>query len=294
MPWAIRSSFSRTSPDDGRSVLVGVASWRGLLAWPVGVASGRGLLAWFDTVWSRILKSHDSLTTATGSGNDMATANDSNDVLPGITPDDDLDIAESFPSLTSSAVSEHRGSMWSETKSLVRDVLFAAVTAILIVVFIIQPVKVEGTSMLPHLHDGERIFVNKFVYALDGWPTKEHSIGRSVERGDIVVFWYPNDPNKSFIKRVIGVPGDTVRIDDAGSVFINGQVVEESYLSADYKRRPQPMPATTVKDHYYFVMGDNRDHSNDSRSWGLVPEKYIYGEACFRYWPLNQLGSIDP
>jgi len=225
----------------------------------------------------------------------MAIVDDSNDVLPGITADDDLDIAESFPASNASTSAEERASMWSETRSLVRDVLFAAVTAILIVVFVIQPVKVEGTSMLPHLHDGERIFVNKFVYALDGWPTKSHSIGRSVQRGDIVVFWYPNDPNKSFIKRVIGVPGDTVRIDENGTLFINGQVVdEESYLSPDYTKRPQSYPATTIKEHYYFVMGDNRDHSNDSRSWGQVPEKYIYGEACFRYWPLNQLGTIDP
>jgi signal peptidase I len=224
----------------------------------------------------------------------MATVHDPNELLPGITPDDDLDIAESFPASVSAHATEHRGSVWSETKSLVRDILFAAITAILIVVFVIQPVKVEGTSMLPRLHDGERIFVNKFVYALDGWPTKDHSIGRSIQRGDIVVFWYPNDPNKSFIKRVIGVPGDTVRIDEGGKVYINGQVYEESsYLDPDYTRRPQPMPSTNVKDHYYFVMGDNRDHSNDSRSWGLVPEKYIYGEACFRYWPLSQIGNID-
>jgi signal peptidase I len=223
----------------------------------------------------------------------MAIVHDPNELLSGSRSDDDLDFAESFHAPAPPAVPEQRPSVWNETKSLVRDILFAAVTAILIVVFVVQPVKVEGTSMLPRLHDGERIFVNKFVYALDGWPTENHSIGRSIERGDIVVFWYPNDPNKSFIKRVIGVPGDSVRIDENGRVFINGQVVEEKYLSPDYTRRPTPMPPTNVKDHYYFVMGDNRDHSNDSRTWGLVPEKYIYGEACFRYWPLSQVGTID-
>ena len=183
-------------------------------------------------------------------------------------------------------------SVWREVRSLVRDVLFAALTAILIVVFVVQPVKVEGTSMLPRLHDGERIFVNKFVYALDGWPSKDHSVGRPVQRGDIVVFWFPDDPNKSFIKRVIGLPGDSVRIDEEGRVFVNGQQVDEEYLAPEYTQRPRPMPLQMIKKHYFFVMGDNRDHSNDSRDWGLVPEKYIYGEAIFRYWPLSEFGTI--
>ena len=219
----------------------------------------------------------------------MAIEQDAREPLPGITPDDDLSIATTFPDERP----EPSPSLASEAKALVRDILFAVVTAILIVVFVIQPVKVEGTSMLPRLHDGERIFVNKFVYALDGWPTKDRSIGRPIERGDIVVFWYPEEPDKSFIKRVVGLPNETIKVDEEGRTFINGRLVDEAYLSPDYTRKMQKAGTWSVKDHYYFVMGDNRDASNDSRSWGLVPEKYIYGQACFRYWPLSEIGVLN-
>jgi signal peptidase I len=183
--------------------------------------------------------------------------------------------------------------VWGEAKSLIRDFLFAALTAILLVVFVIQPVKVEGTSMLPHLHDGERIFVNKFLYTLDGWPSERYSVGRPIERGDIVVFYYPRDPNKSFIKRIIGLPGETVRIDVDGRVYIDGRRLDEPYLAREYTRKPQKQIVKNVKAHRYFVMGDNRDASNDSREWGLVPEKYIYGKAWFRYWPVDEMGQLD-
>lgn len=169
---------------------------------------------------------------------------------------------------------------WEEAKSFVRDLVFSVLVAVLVIVFVVQPVRVEGTSMLPHLHDGERIFVNKFIYRFD-----------RIERGDIVVFWYPNDPDKSFIKRVIGLPGETVAIHE-GVVHINGQPLEESYIDPPYHHRFENMPSQYVKNHYYFVMGDNRDQSNDSRQWGLVPEKYIYGKAIFRYWPPGNVGTI--
>jgi|GEM_PF-171235 len=175
---------------------------------------------------------------------------------------------------------EAHSTLWAEVKSLARDIIFAAVTAILIVVFVVQPVKVEGTSMLPKLHDGERIFVNKFIYQFE-----------SIERGDIVVFWYPLDPSKSFIKRIIGLPGEVVRIDN-GKVYINNKPVDEPYLSAEHTRFPSSYPPTRVPDHHYFVMGDNRDASNDSRTWGPVPEKYIYGKAMFRYWPPANVGIL--
>src|SRR6058998_3534853 len=102
-----------------------------------------------------------------------------------------------------------RSKIFAEIKSWFRDILFAFATAILIVLFVVQPVKVEGTSMLPRLVDQERIFVNRFIYHIT-----------DIHRGDIVVFWYPKDPSKSFIKRVIGLPGDTVRI-EAGTVYVN-------------------------------------------------------------------------
>jgi signal peptidase I len=197
---------------------------------------------------------------------------------PGILPEDDRDIQVAYPQ----EASEEPGSLWTEAKSLTRDIIFAAITAILIVVFVVQPVKVEGTSMLPRLENDERIFINKLIYDFD-----------PIKRGDIVVFWFPDDPSKSFIKRVIGLPGEVVRIDHKGQVYVNGQPTSEPYLSPDLTKRPQVLPDTLVKQHYYFVMGDNRDSSNDSRSWGLVPEKYIYGKAMFRYWPLSRAGLLN-
>jgi signal peptidase I len=182
--------------------------------------------------------------------------------------------------------------MWAEARALIRDLLFAASIAVLIIVFVVQPVKVEGTSMLPRLHDGERVFVNKFLYSLDGWPSQQWSVGRPIQRGDIVVFLSPEDPSKQFIKRVIGLPGEVVRVETDGRVFIDDNPVEEPYLAIEYTRLPQRPVVSRVAPHHYFVMGDNRDYSNDSRSWGLVPEKYIYGQACFRYWPITEIGGI--
>ena len=160
--------------------------------------------------------------------------------------------------------------------------------ALLIVVFVVQPVKVEGTSMQPRLENDERIFVNKFEYTFS-----------SIKRGDIIVFWFPDDPTKSFIKRVIGLPGENIDMDITGHITINGTAIDETYLAPERNKAARlkwnqvPNDFKTVKRYYYFVMGDNRDQSNDSRSWGLVPEKYIYGKAMFRYWPLPRIGSLD-
>jgi len=153
-------------------------------------------------------------------------------------------------------------------------------TAIMIVIFLYQPVKVEGTSMLPELKDQERIFVNKFVYRFG-----------KISRRDIVVFWYPRDPTKSFIKRIIGLPGDTIEI-RKGVVYVNGEPLDEPYILPMYMDL-KSMDPRTVEYGYYFVMGDDRKFSSDSRVWGLVPEKYIYGKAVFRYWPVSQIGSLD-
>ena len=179
-----------------------------------------------------------------------------------------------------------------EVRSTAVDMLRFGAMAVLVTTFIVQPVRVEGTSMLPQLHDGERVIINKFLYSLDGWPTQNLSIGRPVERGDVVVFYYPNEPSTRYVKRVIGVPGDSVRIDGDGNVFVNGARIDEPYLSGEYTQWPISMPSTEVKDHYYFVLGDNRDNSSDSRSWGLVPEKYICGEAVFRFWPITDIGMV--
>jgi signal peptidase I len=176
---------------------------------------------------------------------------------------------------------ESRSHFWGEARLLLRDLVFALMIMALVLVFVAQPVKVEGTSMLPRLHDGERIFVNKLIYY--GLP--------EIERGDIVVFWFPNDPSKSYIKRVIGLPGETVQM-RAGRMFVNGKQLQEPYLETSLNVAGGDEPPVYVKPHFYFVMGDNRDNSSDSRSWGLVPEKYIYGKALFRYWPLAQASVI--
>lgn len=166
-----------------------------------------------------------------------------------------------------------------EARGWVRDVFFAAITAILIVVFVVQPVKVEGTSMQPRLSDQERIFVNKFVYHFSG-----------IERGDIVVFWYPKDPTKSFIKRIIGLPGEMVEIRN-GVVFVNGLQLQEPYVKQEYFD-PSSYHRQVVPSGRYFVLGDHRNSSNDSRNWGCVPQEYVFGKAVFRYWPVSRLGPI--
>jgi len=167
-----------------------------------------------------------------------------------------------------------------DIRGWIRDIFFVVGTAVLIVIFLYQPVKVEGTSMLPELKDQERIFVNKFLYRFE-----------KISRKDIVVFWYPRDPTKSFIKRVIGLPGDTIEI-RKGVVYLNGEILDEPYLLPKYMDT-RNMEETRVDQGFYFVMGDDRKYSSDSRAWGLVPEKYIYGKAVFRYWPVSQIGSID-
>jgi len=168
----------------------------------------------------------------------------------------------------------------SEIRWWVRDIFFAVGTAIMIVVFLYQPVKVEGTSMLPELRDQERIFVNKFVYRIE-----------NITRKDIVVFWYPRDPSKSYIKRIIGMPGDTVEILD-GAVYVNEQLLSEPYVDSRFIDH-RSYPPVFVEPGHYYVLGDHRNQSNDSRMWGLVPAKYIYGKAVFRYWPVNKIGSLD-
>ena len=192
-----------------------------------------------------------------------------------VAAEDDRDIEIQRPE------EESRRHFWAESRLLVRDLIFALLIAALVVVFVVQPVKVEGTSMLPRLHDGERIFVNKLIYY--GLP--------ELERGDIVVFWYPNDPSKSYIKRVIGLPGEAVEV-RGGRILVNGQELVEPYLDPHLNAMRADQAPVYVKDHYFFVMGDNRDNSSDSRVWGLVPEKYIYGKALFRYWPPSGISTI--
>ena len=163
----------------------------------------------------------------------------------------------------------------------VRDLAFSVLLAVILIVFIYQPVKVEGTSMMPALVNDERIFINKFTYRFGAG---------TIERGDMVVFFFPLDRSKSYIKRVIGLPGDTVQIDH-GNVFVNGEPLNEPYVPDAY-RDNQSMPAKTVAADHYFVLGDHRSSSNDSRAWGTVDRKDIYGKAVFVYWPLDKMGRL--
>lgn len=181
---------------------------------------------------------------------------------------------------------ESRQGLWIEGLRLGRDIFLIIVVFVLFGVFAVQPVVVEGTSMVPQLQDGERLLVNKLVY----YKFKSVSWGH-LERGDIVVFWYPSDPDKSYVKRVIGLPGETVEI-RGGKVFINGQQLNEPYLEDIHNQSLRDNITKEVEKHYYFVMGDNRDNSSDSRVWGLVPEKYIYGKAFFRYWKPSDAGFL--
>jgi signal peptidase I len=141
--------------------------------------------------------------------------------------------------------------------------------------------------MVPQLQDGERLLVNKLIY----YKIQSVSWGH-IERGDIVVFWFPEDPEKSYVKRVIGLPGEMVEIRN-GRVLINGQELSENYLDTEHNKSLPSAAPKEVKKYHYFVMGDNRDNSSDSRYWGLVPEKYIYGKAFFRYWKPSSIGFLE-
>jgi len=166
-----------------------------------------------------------------------------------------------------------------ELRGWTRDLAVALGLALVILIFLYQPVKVEGTSMAPLLSDQERIFINKFVYRFE-----------PIERGDVVVFWYPLDRSKSFIKRVVGLPGDTIQI-RAGHLYVNGKELIEPYVPASYLDGSS-YPLTHVPENEYFVMGDHRDSSNDSRMFGAVSRDFIYGKAVFAYWPVDHFGSI--
>jgi signal peptidase I len=160
-----------------------------------------------------------------------------------------------------------------------RDLLVSLAISAFIIIFLYQPVKVEGVSMMPGLEDQERIFVNKFVYR---WEP--------IQRGDIIVFRYPRDTSKSYIKRVIGVAGDRVRIQN-GQVYVNGEALDEDYVPSDYADA-RSYPELVVPRNTYFVLGDHRTMSSDSREFGPVNDRYIYGKAVFGYWPMEKLGRL--
>ncbi|HJQ70575.1 MAG TPA: signal peptidase I [Blastocatellia bacterium] len=170
-------------------------------------------------------------------------------------------------------------SPWRRTIIIITSVLIACallffVAPFLLAVFVAQPVKVEGAAMSPTLNDGDRVFVSKDVAEL--------------RRGDIVVFHYPQDTTKSFVKRIVGLPGETIKIDREGKLYINGVLTNEPYVAPERNQGPRTVPEQTIKADHYYVLGDNRDASNDSRTFGAVSKDLIYGKVVMRYWPLGK------
>ena len=168
----------------------------------------------------------------------------------------------------------HRIGAWKdEAVAWCKTLASAAVYATLIVTFGFQVARVEGQSMAPTLADQDRLIVNKFVYRL-GEP----------RRGDIVMLYYPVNPDKSFVKRIIAEEGDQVRVVD-GRVYVNDVPMPDDFVPPEYRSHDDYGPKV-IPEGYYFVMGDHRNNSSDSRHWGDVPKKYIIGKVQLRWWPI--------
>lgn len=166
---------------------------------------------------------------------------------------------------------------WRET---IETVLWALVLALILRTFVIQAFWIPSGSMIPTLEPGDRVLVLKFWYALPNVEPKH---------GQIAVFKYPVDPRRDFVKRIIGLPGDTVEIRE-GTVIVNGKPLFEPYVkNVDSFNMEQ----ITVPEKSYFCLGDNRPNSQDGRFWGYVPRNFFRGPAVFRYWPLNRIGTIE-
>ncbi len=165
------------------------------------------------------------------------------------------------------------GNAKSQTREWIESIIFAIIIAIAIKAFFVETIQVEGSSMVPTLHDRERLMVNKIGYIID-----------QPEHGDIVIFKYPSDTSLTFIKRVIALEGDTVEI-KGHEVYVNGQKLDEPYI---LEKTMGEFPAAKVPENTVFVLGDNRNYSKDSRypDVGFVPLKYVKGKAVLRLWPL--------
>jgi signal peptidase I len=163
--------------------------------------------------------------------------------------------------------------------SWLRDLVVSIVISAFIIIFLYQPVRVEGTSMLPMLEDQDRLFINKIAYRVG-----------DIHQGDVVVFQYPRDHTKSYIKRVIGLPGDDIRIEH-GRVYVNGKLMKEPYVPSRFTD-DRSQPEMVLGPNRYWLMGDHRSISSDSRDFGPVDRDLIYGKAAFVYWPMEQVGVV--
>ncbi len=190
-----------------------------------------------------------------------------------------LDMPESLPEELPPQVAP-QSSLWTGLGTALRELietLLLTLVIFLLIRFAVQNFRIEGFSMEPNFHDGEFLLVNKIVYML-----------HPPERGDVIVLRYPPVPSRDFIKRVIGLPGDKVEIIN-GRVYINGELLTEPYPLNEGTYTYGPV---TVGSDEYFVLGDNRNNSSDSHSWGMLPTKNIVGKAWFAYWPPQLIGVV--
>lgn len=168
---------------------------------------------------------------------------------------------------------------------IIEVVVFAIAIFLFIYLLVMQPHRIKGSSMIPNFQDGEYLLSDKISYRL-----------REPKRGDVIVFEAPGAKGDEFIKRIIGTPGDTVSVKD-GKVYVNGQLLQETYLPADLKTSGGTFlkegGEVTIPNDYYFVLGDNRPFSSDSRAWGLVAKSKITGRAWFIYWPPEAFGTVQ-
>jgi len=162
-------------------------------------------------------------------------------------------------------------------KEYLKSIVIALLISFFIITFVVQAFYIPSGSMIPTLKPGDRIFANKFIYRF-----------REPKRQEIIVFRWPVDPKRRFIKRLIGLPGDKVKIVE-GQVYINDKPLEENYT---LERSYTDFPEVKVPKGHYFMLGDNRNNSEDSRFWGFVPRKNIVGKAFVIFWPLNRMGLI--
>ncbi|KKT28581.1 MAG: Signal peptidase I [Candidatus Giovannonibacteria bacterium GW2011_GWC2_44_9] len=168
-------------------------------------------------------------------------------------------------------------SLWE----FIKVVVISVAIVLPIRAYVAQPFIVSGASMEPNFHDGEYLIIDELTYAL-----------RKPERGEVIVFRYPLNPSEFFIKRIVGLPGETVEIKNS-KIFINGDVVSESFISADIAKKTLPNLKTNLDENEYFVLGDNRPKSSDSRFWGALPKDKIMGRALLRLWPVAKAGFIN-
>ncbi len=184
----------------------------------------------------------------------------------------------------------------STAREYFESILVAVVLALFVRTFVFQAFKIPTGSMKPNLLVGDHLIVNKFIFAPTASGLERALLPmRPIERGDIVVFKYPEEPERDFIKRVIGLPGDALELQNQ-TLLVNGQPLDEPYahylfppaadghMEGDVRRKYGPV---TVPDGHYFMMGDNRDDSQDSRFWGFLPASYVKGRALFIYWSFD-------